>query len=291
MKCETLDNHQDPKIKRKFSVILVAVLIFMVKDGALGVDNVRDTLELRNILEVSIEEKRNISISDEDFPVMISDAQIELLFLAFGFTISAVLLSVSSTTVICLLGTLAAVSSISLSLLFLNLDNFARFEGGQNATSLCHNSKAFNSDTISLISSFLTCVSWSLLTLAGVAGVVHNFQTRRLSILALLMALGFVGEILFRKLNIFLLKHFGYNITAGTMIGFILLCGFFGSVLKSPQRQTTNSHSFCSSVFVLTPNLIGSFLFSLGIANIFNNFFPEDVNVPVMNISIILGKS
>ena len=99
----------------------MAVLIFMVKDGALGVDNVRDTLELRNILEVSIEEKRNISISDEDFPVMISDAQIELLFLAFGFTISAVLLSVSSTTVICLLGTLAAVSSISLSLIVLNL--------------------------------------------------------------------------------------------------------------------------------------------------------------------------
>ena len=133
VKCETLalDNNQDPKkIKRKFSVILVAVLIFMVKDGALGVDNVRDTLELRDILEVSIEEKRNISISDEDFPMMISDAQIELLFLAFGFTISAVLLAVSSTTVICLLGTLAAVLSISLSLLFLNLDNFARFEGG-----------------------------------------------------------------------------------------------------------------------------------------------------------------
>ena len=102
----------------------------MVKDGALGVDNVRDTLELRDILEVSIEEKHNISISDEDFPMMISDAQIELLFLAFGFTISAVLLAVSSTTVICLLGTLAAVTSILLSLLFLNLDNFARFEGG-----------------------------------------------------------------------------------------------------------------------------------------------------------------
>ena len=130
--------------------------------------------------------------------------------------------------------------------------------------------------------------------MAGVAGVVNNFQTRRLSILALLMALGFVGEILFRKLNIFLLKHFGYNITAVAMIGFILLSGFFGSVLKSPQRQTTNSlqsHSFCSSVGVLTPNLIGSFLFSLGIANIFNNFFPKDVNVPVMNLSIILGKS
>ena len=125
--------HEKPKkIKRKFSVILVAVLIFMVKDGALGVDNVRDTLELRDILEVSIDEKRNISISDEDedFPMMISDAQIELLFLAFGFTISAVLLAVSSTTVVCLLGTLAAVSSILLSLLFLNLDNFARFEGG-----------------------------------------------------------------------------------------------------------------------------------------------------------------
>ena len=119
------------KIRRQFSVILVAVLIFMVKDGALGVDKVLDTLEQREILDVKKEEASNSlnANEDPDPSETLSDEQIEALFLAFGFSLSVVLLAVSNTTVICLLGTLAAVSSTSMTLLILNFDYFLSMKG------------------------------------------------------------------------------------------------------------------------------------------------------------------
>ena len=118
------------KIRRQFLVILVAVLIFMVKDGALGVDKVRDTLELKETLdEVTREETNKKLNSSEDLLEILSDGQIEALFLAFGFALSVVLLAVSNTIVICMLGTFAAVSSTSISLLVINFDYFSSLKG------------------------------------------------------------------------------------------------------------------------------------------------------------------
>ena len=42
-------------------------------------------------------------------------------------------------------------------------------------TTFCYNIKAFISETFVMMSSFLTCVGWTLLSLSCVTGVVNNF--------------------------------------------------------------------------------------------------------------------
>ena len=134
-----------------------------------------------------------------------------------------------------------------------------------------------------------------MVTMSSISVIVSNLFARRLSILALMLCLGFLSEVTTVKLNVVLVKYLGYG--PGVILSMIVIlvaCGTMAFLVKNNKDKTKTDpqiqRRFASSLLLLSPNFLGTFLFSLGLASLYSQGFSYTSSPVVNNVAIVLGR-